>query len=64
MREFLLQLPNLTKFAEESGLSRNTLKMIRIGKQQASQNTLIKFAEHLKKQNYTDTEILNIILSK
>ena len=28
MREFLLQLPNLTKFAEESGLSRNTLKQL------------------------------------
>lgn len=63
MTEFL-KTQNLTHLAKELGIARQTLSIIKSGKQQASQNTLIKFAEHLKKQNYTDTEILNIILSK
>ena len=63
MTEFLKN-QNLTHLAKELGIARQTLSIIKSGKQQASQNTLIKFAEHLKKQNYTDTEILNIILSK
>ena len=63
MTEFLKN-QNLTHLAKELGIARQTLSIIKSGKQQASQNTLIKIAEHLKKQNYTDTEILNIILSK
>ena len=63
MTEFL-KTQNLTHLAKELGIARQTLSIIKSGKQQASQNTLIKIAEHLKKQNYTDTEILNIILSK
>ena len=63
MTEFLKN-QNLTHLAKELGMARQTLSIIKSGKQQASQNTLIKIAEHLKKQNYTDTEILNIILSK
>ena len=63
MTEFL-KTQNLTHLAKELGIARQTLSIIKSGKQQASQNTLIKFAEHLRKQNYTDTEILNIILSK
>ena len=63
MTEFL-KTQNLTHLAKELGMARQTLSIIKSGKQQASQNTLIKIAEHLKKQNYTDTEILNIILSK
>jgi transcriptional regulator with XRE-family HTH domain len=64
MKEFLNTIPNLSQFARESGISRNTLKVIKSGKQEPLQKTLIKFAEHLKSLNYTDTEILNIILSK
>jgi DNA-binding XRE family transcriptional regulator len=63
MTEFL-KTQNLSHLAKELGMARQTLSIIKSGKQQASQNTLIKIAEHLKKQNYTDTEILNIILSK
>ena len=63
MTEFL-KTQNLTHLAKELGMARQTLSIIKSGKQQASQNTLIKIAEHLKKQNYTDTEILNIILNK
>jgi transcriptional regulator with XRE-family HTH domain len=64
MKEFLNTIPNLSQFARESGISRNTLKVIKSGKPEPLQRTLIKFAEHLKSLNYTDTEILNIILSK
>ena len=64
MREYLRKVPNLAKFSRECEISINTLKAIKSNKQEPSLKTTIKFAEHLKKQNYTDTEILNIILSR
>jgi transcriptional regulator with XRE-family HTH domain len=63
MTEFL-KTQNLTHLAKETGLGRCTLSLIRSGKTFATQPTMIKIAEYLKKQNYTDTEILNIITSK
>ena len=63
MTEFL-KTQNLTHLAKETGLGRTTLSMIRNGKQLATQPTIIKIAEHLKRKGYTDTEILNIIATK
>jgi transcriptional regulator with XRE-family HTH domain len=63
MIEFL-KTQNLTHLAKETGLGRCTLSLIRSGKQFATQPTIIKIAEHLKKQGYTDTQILKIITTK
>ena len=63
MTEFLKN-QNLSNLAEEMGVERSILSKIRSGKRTPAYSTVIKIIEHLKKQNYTDTEILNIILSK
>ena len=63
MTEFL-KTQNLTKLAKEIGIARQTLSVIKHGKQEPSHSTLIKFAKALKEKGYNDSEILRIITTK